>query len=235
MAMRLHWSPDSANIVVRMALEELGLAYEGVRVDRAAREHRQPHYLKLNPQGLIPVLEDGDLVLFETGAILLHLADGAGRLGAAGPEAQDRQARGAFLKWLFYVSNTLHAECRMVFYSHRYLEDASAVPNLRAGIARRFRQHLALIEGELASSGWLVADRPTLVDLYLAACLRWIRLYPAEGPLITNDDLPPRTSKLLATLEARPAVMRAFAAEYMTGRFLTAPRLPELPAEQITG
>lgn len=235
MALRLHWSPDSANIVVRTALEELGLAYQGVRVDRAAREHRQPRYLKLNPQGLIPVLEDGDLVLFETGAILLHLADRAGRLGPDGPDANDRQPRAAFLKWLFYVSNTLHAECRMTFYTHRYLDDVAAVPNLRAGIARRFRQHITLIEGELARTGWLVADRPSLVDLYLAACLRWVRVYPADAPLISNADLPPRTTALLAALEARPAVRRAYAAEHMTGAFLTAPRLPDLPAEQITG
>ena len=71
--------------IVRIALEELGLAYEAIRVDRAAGEHRSPGYLGLNPQGLIPVLEDGDLVLFETGAILLHLADRTGRLGPDGP------------------------------------------------------------------------------------------------------------------------------------------------------
>lgn len=235
MTLRLHWSPDSANIVVRMALEELGLDYQGVRVDRAAKAHRQPDYLKLNPQGLIPVLEDGDLVLFETGAILMHLADRTGRFGAEGPDAQDPQARGAFLKWLFFTSNTLHAECRMVFYSHRYLGDHAAIPTLHAGLTRRFRQHIALIEGELAHSGWMVADRPTLVDLYLAACLRWIRLYPVDGPLITNAGLPSRATALLAALEMRPAVQRAYADEFMTGPFLTQPRAPDLPSDQVTG
>ena len=235
MTLRLYWSPDSANIVVRMALEELGLDYEGVRVDRAAKAHRRPEYLKLNPQGLIPVLEDGDLVLFETGAILMHLADRTGRLGADGPDARDRKARGAFLKWLFYVSNTLHAECRMVFYSHRYLGDPSVIPTLHAGLARRFRQHLALIEGELANTGWLVADRPTLVELYLAACLRWIRVYPSGAPLLASADIPPCVMMLLRALEARPAVRRAFAAEHVTKAILTAPQRPDLPAEQVSG
>lgn len=235
MTLRLHWSPDSANIVVRMALEELGLDYQGARVDRAAKAHRQPEYLKLNPQGLIPVLEDGDLVLFETGAILMHLADRTGRLGAEGPDAQDPQARSAFLKWLFFVSNTLHAECRMAFYSHRYLGDPEAVGNLRAGLARRFREHLALLEGELARTGWLVADRPTLVESYLAACLRWIRVYPSDAPLLANVDLPSGVTALLTALEARPAVQRAFAAEHITGAPLTAPERPDLPPEQVSG
>ncbi len=96
--------------MIRIALEELGLTFEPVRVDRAAAAHKKPDYLKLNPQGLLPVLEDGDLVLFETGAILLHLADHTGRLGPEGPDAQDRQARAAFLKWLFYLSNTAPRE-----------------------------------------------------------------------------------------------------------------------------
>lgn len=97
MTLRLHWSPDSANIVVRMALEELGLPFSGVRLNRAAGELKRPAYLALNPQGLLPVLEDGNLVLFETGAILLHLADRSGRLGPKGPGAPEPTARAAFL------------------------------------------------------------------------------------------------------------------------------------------
>ena len=141
MSLRLHWSPDSANIVIRIALEELGLDFEAVRVNRAAGEHKQPDYLRLNPQGLLPVLEDGDLVLFETGAILLHLADRTGRLGPDGPDARDPQARAAFLKWLFYLSNTVHADLRAAFYSPRYVANPAAIPTLRDGLARRTRRH----------------------------------------------------------------------------------------------
>ena len=59
MVLRLHWSPDSANLVVRIALEEYGLLYEGIRLDRSKSAHKAPAYLAMNPQGLIPVLEDG--------------------------------------------------------------------------------------------------------------------------------------------------------------------------------
>ena len=58
MSLRLHWSPDSANLVVRITLEALDLPFEGVRINRGKGEHKRPGYLALNPQGLIPVLQD---------------------------------------------------------------------------------------------------------------------------------------------------------------------------------
>jgi len=235
MTLRLHWSPDSANIVVRLALEELGLPFEAVRVDRAAAGHKAPAYLRLNPQGLIPVLEDGEIVLFETGAILLHLADRTGRLGPEGPDAHDPQARAAFLKWLFYLSNTIHADLRAAFYSHRYVADPAAIPTLRAGLAARMRGHFALLAGQLTPGGWLIGNTPTLVDLYLAACLRWSRLYPTGAPLLGAADLPERLAGLARTCESRPAVRKAFADEFIRGHPLTDPAPPELPAAEVTG
>ena len=235
MSLRLHWSPDSANIVIRIALEELGLAFEPVRVDRAAAAHKQPTYLKLNPQGLLPVLEDGDLVLFETGAILMHLADRTGRLGPNGPDARDPQARAAFLKWLFYLSNTVHADLRAAFYSHHYVSDEEAIPALRAGLAARIRQHMALIDSALGASGCLIAGTPSRVEFYLAACLRWAQLYPSGMPLIVWDDIPVRLQALLGSVENRPAVAKAFADENISGNPLTAPKPPDLPSGEATG
>ena len=235
MTLRLHWSPDSANIVVRIALEELGLAFQPVRVDRAAGEHKQPAYLALNPQGLLPVLEDGDLVLFETGAILLHLADRTGRLGPEGPDAREPQARAAFLKWLFYLSNTVHAELRTAFYAPRYVAGEAAVPALRAGLAARFRQHMDLVADELGATGWLAGDTPTLVDFYLAVCLRWAQLYPRGAPLIAGYEIPARLCAPLRLIENRPAVIKAFADEHIGGRPLTMPEPPDLPPDEVTG
>ena len=238
--LRLHWSPDSANIVVRIALEELGLAFQPGRVDRAAGEHKQPAYLALKPQGLLPVLEDGDLVLFETGAILLHLADRTGQLGPEGPDAREPQARAAFLKWLFYLSNTVHADLRAAFYAPRYVaaryvSDGAAVPALRAGLAARFRQHMDLVAGELGAAGWLAADTPTLADFYLAACLRWAQLYPRGAPLIAGYEIPARLCAPLRLIENRPAVIKAFADEHIGGRPLTMPEPPDLPPDEVTG
>jgi len=231
--LRLHWSPDSANLVVRLALEELGLPFEEIRLDRAAGAHRTPAYLRLNPQGLIPVLEDGPLALFETGAILLHLADRTGRLGPEGPDARDPSARAAFLRWLFWLSNTLHADLRVAFYTHRYVS-AATVPELRAGLSRRITDHVALVEGAMASGNWPMGPAPRLTDLYLGACLRWARLYPTGAPAMTA---PPagRVGALLAGLAARPAVQRALAAELIPSPDFLHPLRPSLPAAEITG
>lgn len=234
MTLCLHWSPDSANLVIRIALEELGLDYEAVRLDRSRGAHRSASYLKLNPQGLIPVLEDGDLVLFETGAILAHLADRTGLLGPEGPAAVEPQARAGFLKWLFYLSNTLHADLRAAFYSDRYIA-VEHVPALREGLAERLAGHLALLDGVLAPQGWLVAHAPTLADFYLATCLRWAQLYPTGRPLLAGLAGFPRIEALLHAVEARPATLRACAAEAILGRPFTRPEPPALPVDQVTG
>ncbi len=181
------------------------------------------------------MLEDGDLVLFETGAILLHLADRTGRLGPEGPGARDRQARAAFLRWLFYLSNTVHADLRAAFYAPRYVSGEAAIPALRAGLAARLRQHMELIDGVLGASGWLIADTPTLADFYLAACLRWGQLYPSGAPLIARQDVPAWLHALLRSVENRPAVIKAFAGEHIGGRPLTMPAPPDLPPDEVTG
>ncbi len=111
----LHYAPDNASLIVRLALEHRRIPYRTKLVDRAARGQDAPGYRALNPHGLIPVLETRQGPLFETGAILLWLADTHGGLGPA-PHAPDR---GDFLKWLFYVSNTLHPALSMMFYPEK--------------------------------------------------------------------------------------------------------------------
>jgi len=120
----LHQAPDHA-LVVRLVLEDLGLPDHGVLVDRQARGQKRPEYLALNPQGLIPVLETPDGPLFEAAAICLWLADRTGRMAPMPGDA----GSGAFLGWLFFVSNTVHADPRMQFHPDRYSPDsAGAAP-----------------------------------------------------------------------------------------------------------
>ena len=71
----LHYYPGNASMVPHILLHELKLPFELKLVDRTKSAHKSPDYLKLNPNGLIPVLQDGALVLYETAAICLHLVD----------------------------------------------------------------------------------------------------------------------------------------------------------------
>lgn len=234
-ALRLYWSPDSANLVIRQALELFELPFEAVRIDRGRLEHKSEAYLVKNPQGLLPVLEDGELVLFETGAILLHLADRVGRLGPTGPGYDEPGPRAAFQKWLFYLSNTPHAELRAAFYTHRYVGDEAAIPQVWTGLARRLRGHLDLIEGQLPEEGGMLGP-VTLVDTYLGCLIRWSQLYGGSAHRLAGIEEWPKLYRLMRQIEVLPAIQRAFAAEHIPlERPLTGPERPQLPEAELTG
>jgi glutathione S-transferase len=222
----LFYSPDSANVVVRMVLETLGLPYQALEVDRRVGAQRSPEFLQHNPQGLLPVLLDPtqDEPLFETAAILLHLADQHAAL-----PAPDAKRRCTFLKWLFFLSNTLHADLRVLFYSERYAPDPQAVPALRQVVRQRVCAHLRLLEAQILGHGgtWLLGQSLSVCDFYLAACIRWAQLYPRGDTLASIALAPyPGLRRLLQTLECRSEVQKAFAAEGMYGAVFTSPDYP---------
>src|SRR3954449_10226080 len=115
--LQLHHTPSTAAMVPHILLEEIGVPYERVPVDRAGGAHKSPAYLRLNPNGLIPVLIDGDLVLYEAAAICLHLADRHPAAGLA--PALGTAARAHLYKWLIHLTNTVQAEMLTYFYPER--------------------------------------------------------------------------------------------------------------------
>lgn len=230
---RLHYAPDNASLVIRLALEELGQPYDTALVDRAARAQKAPDHLVLNPAGLIPALETPDGPLFETGAILLWLTD---RHGALAP-APGSPGRGGFLKWLFFTSNTLHAGLRMRFYPDQYVgRDPAAQAALRDHMRGEATRHLSLIEAQAAlSPGWLGARAPSALDLYLACLLRWARLYPpGEAKDWLRVENLPCLHDMAARLETRASVAAAIRAEGLGPAPFTEPRHPEPPEGSAT-
>mgnify|MGYP000445225555 CR=1 FL=1 len=224
---RLHGSPDSANYVVRMVLEELGQPYDYVPVDRLVSEQKSARYRRLNPQGLIPVLEvpGQDAPMFETGAILLFLAD---RHGALAPEPSS-PARGRFLKWLFFISNTLHSDLRISFRVKRYLADESRHALFSQTLTERIAASLAHLDAEIAATGgpYLLGKSLTCADFYLAACARWAQVYPGTGRWTLEKT--PHLRALLRHLETRPSVETASRKEQIEGEPFTDPRAASLP------
>ena len=226
--LRLHYAPDNASLVIRLALEEMGVAYETVLVDRSVDAHRGAAYRRLHPGGVIPALETPQGIVFETAAILLWLADTYGMMAPA-PDAPER---GAFLKWLFFASNTLHADLRMLFYPEQYIgeseEDQAA---LRAGLIPRLRQHLGILDAATAdgTAGFSV-ETPSVLGYYLACQLRWMALYPDgydPGWFRLSDY--PALAKMLTGLENRPATRAAQHAEGLGPNPFTAPVHPNPP------
>lgn len=228
---RLHGSPDSANLVVRMVLEELGVAYDYVPVDRLSSQQKSAEYRRLNPQGLIPVLEapGQDAPLFETGAILLYLADRHGKLAPA----EASPARGRYLKWLFFLSNTLHSDLRISFKIERYLTDATRHALFADTLLDRIASGFSHLEAELEATGspWLLGADLTVADIYLAACARWTQIYGNKGKWDLSGT--PRLCALCERLEERPAIRRACDKELIEGLAFTAPKPVSLPG--VTG
>lgn len=206
---KLYYYPGNANLAPHMLLEELGIDYELVLVDRDNNAHKSPEYLKLNPAGRIPVLIDGDLVLYETAAICLHLVD-------RHPQAKLAPAVGSierahFYKWLVYLTNTLQAELLTYFYPDRLTDDAVAAAQVKAHAESRVGAMLDLIESTLAAGGpYLLGEHYSAVDPYLLMLARWTRLmqHPARQR--------PHLARYLDLMVSRPAVQRTFAGEGLT-------------------
>ncbi len=207
---RLHYYPSNASFAPHALLHELGLPFELVLVDRTQGAHKSPAYLKLNPNGLIPVLEDGPLVLYETAAICLHLCDRHPQAGMAPPVGSDERAH--FYKWLVWMTNTLQATLMHYFYPERLVDegDAGAAAQVRAHAQARVGAMLQLLDEQLASHGgpWLLASGYSAVDPFAFMLCRWTRGFSAQP---ARDW--PHIGPYLARMLARPAVQAAFAAE----------------------
>src|SRR5262245_29853935 len=138
---KLYWAPGSAAMAPQAVLEELGAAYEPVRVDLAAREHEQAAYKKLNPNGRIPTLVDGEFVLFETAAICQYLSD---KHNALSPVA-GTQARGRHLQWLTYMTNTVQVGFIDWFHPDWTFADAGQQAALKAAAAEKLYRNFQVM------------------------------------------------------------------------------------------
>jgi glutathione S-transferase len=220
----LHFAPDNASLAVRLALEEAGVAYRAALVDTAMQAETGAAFRVISPTGLIPALETPDGAIFETGAILLWLAD---RHGGLAPRPED-PARGDFLKWLFFTSNTLHADMRGLFYPQRYAGgDKEGHRMLTEG---RILNALALLESALADRpDWCRPGAPGALGCYLATLVRWLALYPRSNPMAPGLDAFPELRAVLADFETRPSARRAAEAEGLGPTPFTAPSHPTPP------
>jgi glutathione S-transferase len=204
---QLHYFPGNASMTPHMLLEELSVPYERVLVDRSTNAHRSPEYLKLNPNGKIPVLVDGDLVLYETGAIVLHLVDTHADAGLA--PALGTAERAQFYKWLLWLANTLQAEMPLYFYSDRWADGPEGAAQVKKHAEAHIAGMIDQLEAELARHGgpWFAGERFSALDPYVFMLCRWTR--GMQRPARTLPHLAAYLQRMLA----RPAVQRVFANE----------------------
>ncbi len=222
----LHYAPDNASMIIRLALDELDIAFDTCLVDRAVAAQRSKGYRALNPAGRIPTLETPDGPISETGAILLWLAD---RHGGLLPDPRDPM-RAAALNWLFFLANTLHADAAILFYINRYGVETDHAA-MRDAVRARLTAHVALIETEARPrlTGWLGARQPSALDLYLAPLLRWLQLYPVEDRGWFDLAAYPGLHAMCIALEQRQSTDRLCIAEGMGPHPFSAPDYPQPP------
>lgn len=226
----LHYAPDNASLIIRLLLEELGVPFETRLVDRKGHAQRSPAYRALNPVGRIPVLETPHGAMFETAAIALWLADTHRDAAALAPLPTD-PGRGAFLSWLFFMSNTLHSEMRTLFYTDTI---AGPDPLAQAAVAARTRHnltgHFALLETECARGRVLGGAAPTICDFYAAALMRWPVLYPLDSDRSWFEATRwPCLLGVARSIERRPSSLAAIAAEGLGPTPFSDPHLPNPP------
>lgn len=210
--MKLFYHPGNASMAPHCVLEEIGQPFELALVDRANNSHKSPEYLKLNPNGLIPVLIDGDHVLYESAAICLHLAD-------AHPEKQLAPALGTperaqFYKWLMWLTNTLQATLLLYVYPDRWVDagNEAGVRQVRAHAVTKIGGLLDQLETQLETSGgpWLLGEQYTVLDPYATMLGRWTRGLDRPARSL------PQLGAYLERVLARPAVQRALQTEGLT-------------------
>lgn len=210
----LHHAPSTAAMAPHILLEELGVPFELRPVDLAARTHKAPDYLRLNPNGTVPVLvvdaaPGGPLVLWESAAICLHLADMHPSAGLA--PLPGTPARAQFYKWLMWLTNTLQAALISYFYPERWVAEghAAAAAEVKASAEARVGALVDLLEAELARAGrpWLLGAEWTAVDAYALMLCRWTRHFARPASRL------PRLGEYLRRGLERPAVRAVFERE----------------------
>lgn len=208
---QLHYHPSNASFAPHILLNELAVPFELRLVDRAAGAHKSADYLKLNPNGLIPVLVDGELVLYETAAILLHLADTHPQADLVPPLASAERAQ--FYKWLIWLTNTLQPLLLAYYYPDRWVaeDNAEGAAQVKAQAEARIAPLLDQLEAQLASHDgpWLLGEHYSAADALAFMLCRWTRGFARPARSL------PLLGVYLQRMLERPAVQQAIATEQL--------------------
>ena len=195
MAITLYYRPGAASFAPRVVLEELGEPYDLSLIERDGP--RPAAFLAISPARTVPALQDGEVGLSETVAVLMHLADRFRETPLGTP--RDLVERAAWYRWLMYLSNTLMPTFYGAWYPERWGGGGA-----RAEACVRLAAIFDEIDAALGASDHLVGDRLTMPDIVLGMLVSWCEE-------LSLDPLPtarPNIARAYAALQARPSVVR---------------------------
>jgi glutathione S-transferase len=194
----VYGNPTSRAFRTYWMLEELGIPYEGIPKDTRGGETRTRDFLAINPNGHVPTLVDGELVIWESMAINLYLARKHG--GPLAPRTLEEEA--AALQWSFWVMTEVEGNLLTHGMHSSFLPPEERSPQLAAEAGERARTALRVLDAPLARRPHLAGERFTVADLNVAAVLSWTRLM--------GIDLAghPHVARWLDACLARPAARK---------------------------
>jgi len=181
------------------ALEELGVPYENVPINFAT-DAKKPEYLKINPNGRIPALVDGDVALFESMAINLYLAKKYDKTGLY-PRSLEDEARA--IQWSFWGMTEIEPALLQLLMNRVFLPQAQRDESAAKAAAEKLGAPLRVLDGALEGKKYLLGAAFTIADLNVASVLWWA--------LLAKLDLAktPNVQRWLAECTARPAFSKA--------------------------
>ncbi|MDN5781118.1 MAG: glutathione S-transferase N-terminal domain-containing protein [Luteimonas sp.] len=203
--MKLYYSPGACSLADHIVLEWIGKPYEAIRVSRD--ERKTPAFLKLNPAGAVPVLQDGDWALTQNAAILNFLADSFPEAGLGGDGTP--KGRAEVNRWLAFVNSDMHPAFKPLFGSIAWLEDDAAIGKGKNVARKSLRGLFERVDAQLAGNDWIAGTR-SIADPYLYVVTRWAK---AQGVDLASLD---HLARFSARMEADPAVQKVLAEEGMS-------------------
>ena len=205
MSLKLFFAPGACSFVPHAMLELAEVAFEPQMVKLHKGEQRSPDYLAMNPRGQVPVLVDGDEVVTQIVAILLHLDEKMPLAGILPPAGLERARALQVLAWM---NNTVHPTFTHVFMPQKFTDDEAAQKAIREFGAARYRELLGEIEALAEKAApWMVGVRPGALDAYALTLLRW------GGYAGINPVDFPATWELVQRFAELPGVARAIERE----------------------
>jgi glutathione S-transferase len=204
--MRLYEFPPTRSIRVRWTLQELGIPFEAVPVDLRIGEQRRPEFLQVNPAGRVPVLVDGDVMLTESVAIVVYLAD---KYPAKQLMPSDPALRGQALRWLLFAATELEQPLWRIARNSFVYPEAERLPADVAKARHEFAEMAAVLEAHMHGREFVVGTHATVVDFVVAYTLDWA----SENDLLDGFPvLAAYVARMYARPNAAPRIAAAFAA-----------------------
>ena len=198
--MKLFYIPLTRSNRPRWLLEELGVPYQLVRLDRAKSENQGPAYLAVNPTGKVPALIDGEVRIFESAAIVLYLADKYPEKGLCPPLGTEARAR--YYQWALYAATTLETPVADTAHHSAMRPEALRVPSIAEEGRADFARVVKAAEDQLGKTPFILGESFSAADVLLGATLTWARM-------VRLLDGHPHSKAYLERMMARPAYQRS--------------------------